>query len=275
MSMAQQTDSVQTVSEPAPRQLHLYHETDAPTSAADRALCSRGCVAWTGGVEPEARPVWAGSDAGVMVAMLLCLVLMSFNYRNFLRLVHNFGETLLKGTRRGNAFDDSTANESRSLLLMLLQTCVLEGVALYIAVVLGAGVAGRGPVALYIGVFTALAVMYYMVQLGAYATVAYVFAPHGCVGYFLRSFNTSQALMGAMMMLPTLAMLFNPAWSAAMLVVIVGLYVVARLLFVRTGFSIFYHNFSSLLYFFLYLCTLEIVPLLVVYRAAVYLYQIL
>ncbi|MBP3590263.1 MAG: DUF4271 domain-containing protein, partial [Muribaculaceae bacterium] len=40
------------------------------------------------------------------------------------------------------------------------------------------------------------------------------------------------------------------------------IYVSARLIFIIKGFKIFYNGFISLIYFILYLCTLEIVPLI-------------
>ncbi|WP_367617564.1 DUF4271 domain-containing protein, partial [uncultured Duncaniella sp.] len=40
-------------------------------------------------------------------------------------------------------------------------------------------------------------------------------------------------------------------------------------------FRLFYDNFGSLLYFILYLCTLEIVPLVLIYRAVLVLHNLL
>ncbi|MDE6655263.1 MAG: DUF4271 domain-containing protein [Muribaculaceae bacterium] len=39
-------------------------------------------------------------------------------------------------------------------------------------------------------------------------------------------------------------------------------------MFIIKGFRIFYHKIWSLLYFILYLCTLEIVPLIILYLTA-------
>ncbi|MDE6061420.1 MAG: DUF4271 domain-containing protein, partial [Duncaniella sp.] len=43
-------------------------------------------------------------------------------------------------------------------------------------------------------------------------------------------------------------------------------YVLVRLIFIFKGFRLFYDNFGSLLYFILYLCTLEIVPPVLLWR---------
>ncbi|MDE6240375.1 MAG: DUF4271 domain-containing protein, partial [Muribaculaceae bacterium] len=45
-------------------------------------------------------------------------------------------------------------------------------------------------------------------------------------------------------------------------------YLLFRLVFISNGFSIFYRNIFSLVYFILYLCTLEIIPLIYVFKLA-------
>ena len=49
------------------------------------------------------------------------------------------------------------------------------------------------------------------------------------------------------------------AWVAA------GVFLVAKMLFIFKGARIFLHGFSSIMLFFYYLCSLEIVPLVLVY----------
>ena len=44
------------------------------------------------------------------------------------------------------------------------------------------------------------------------------------------------------------------------------LYLVVRLIFICKGFRLFYDNLLSSVYFILYLCTLEIAPLILLYK---------
>ena len=44
------------------------------------------------------------------------------------------------------------------------------------------------------------------------------------------------------------------------------LYIIARVIFICKGFIVFYDNFYSLLYFILYLCTLEIAPIAIMVK---------
>jgi len=261
-----------TVAAAVPRDLHMCHECDAPVSAREMRLYSSAAPAWQSGIEGGARPFSVAGDSGVLTLVTICFVLLTLNHRNCMRLLRSFADIITKPRRRSNALDDNTANESRTELLMLFQTCVLEAILLYVAI--GTPHAG-GPALLYVGVLTGVTVAYYIFQAVAYMTVGYVFAPRGYTAPLLRSFNATQSVMGMALLVPALATLFYPAMATAMMFSSAALYVIARILFIRVGFRIFYHNFSSLLYFFLYLCTLEMIPLVVVFRTAVSLSNIL
>lgn len=82
----------------------------------------------------------------------------------------------------------------------------------------------------------------------------------------MRGFFASQALLGLMLTVPALSLIFYPGAAAIVVWVGVALYVIARLLFFSKGFRFFYTNLFSLLYFILYLCTVEIAPILFMWR---------
>ena len=83
----------------------------------------------------------------------------------------------------------------------------------------------------------------------------------GCGGVGL---NASQMLLGVVLTVPTLVALFYPGVSGVMLAIAAGLYILSRICYISKGFRIFYNNFPSLLYFILYLCTLEIIPVITI-----------
>ncbi len=115
-----------------------------------------------------------------------------------------------------------------------------------------------------IGVFAA----YYIFDITAYSVVGYTFAGIESMKVLLRRFNSSQSILGITIALPALIVIFYPLLSDAMIYTSVTLYVLARLLFIIKGFDIFFTNIFSLLYFILYLCALEIIPLIYVYHFA-------
>ena len=113
--------------------------------------------------------------------------------------------------------------------------------------------------------------LFYLVQLAAYGTVGFTFASKSGRREWLRGFNATQALLGITLVPAAVLAVFYPPLTFIAVAVGAGLYLLARLLFIIKGIRIFYDNFSSLLYFILYLCTLEIIPVIFIYECSRYL----
>lgn len=103
-----------------------------------------------------------------------------------------------------------------------------------------------------------------------YEAVGYTFTSPEGRREWVRGFSASQALLGLALTVPAALCVFYPdtlRWTVA-----AGFFawLFAKILFIVKGFRIFYDKISGLLYFILYLCTLEIIPLIWVYKISVY-----
>lgn len=246
--------------------LYRSHEYQAPTSPSDQTLYTTRDPGWMNGVEGVSRPVAPGSDTGILAMVVMLLVLVGLNMRHVRRLFRTITQDLWSVRRRANAFDDHTAKETRTLVILLLQLCVFEGILLFL------WLGDTGPairdVFRPVGALAALAMGFYLFELLACTTVGYAFTDRGSAAQWRRGLNASSVLLGILLTIPTLVSLFYPSVTGAMLWVAAGLYAVSRIIYIAKGFRIFYNNFPSLLYFILYLCTLEIIPLIAIYISA-------
>lgn len=236
---------------------------------------------WLSGMEGEERTVPIGADSGILSLVTGLLLMMMLIVRRCRKLFGALWQELLGMRRRANAFDDRTTSESSALTLMAVQWSVCAGILLYSAVALGgaAGIASifgadapaapepRAPfvaTAMLIG----LAMAYYAAQLATYWLLGYVFADPAGRRLYVQGFTASQSLLGFALLVPALVAIFYQGAAPAMTLAAAALYVLARIIFIIKGFRIFYRNFGSLLYFILYLCAVEILPLIFVYRLA-------
>ena len=122
-----------------------------------------------------------------------------------------------------------------------------------------------------VGALAGLAALFYVFCLTGCVTVGYVFTDRVAAAQWRRGLNASSVLLGLFLSVPTLVSLFYPSVTGAMLWVAASLYVLSRIAYIAKGFRIFYNNFPSLLYFILYLCSLEIIPLIIISNAATFL----
>lgn len=246
-------------------------ETAAPASTREMATMRPARVEYIDGIQPGSRSILPGYDSGI-TCLLLCLFLfVAYNFQHYSSYLRMLWGELTSVRRRANVFDDRSASESRLMLSLVVVTCVSESILLFSLVYNPAGVAS--PIRILAPILGVTA-LFYMVQLAAYSTVGWVFTDRENSGQWLKGFNSSQALLGISLILPALFTLFYPAASAMMAGLGCLLYVLARGIFIIKGFRIFYTDLFSWVYFILYLCTLEIAPLVMLYRGVKLIYSV-
>lgn len=224
--------------------------------------------AWTRGHDGNSRIMHPAGHSVVLGVLALLFIACMLTYSHFGRALTASVRDLWSVRRRQNAFDESTVGRRRVQTLLAIQFVAYCGVLLYAAVLPGpctdAARALHNTLTLM-----GLAGAYYLFQLAAYSTVGYAFAPDPAKArQWLDGFNASQGLAGLILALPTLGLVFYPDAAAYMLLAAAVVYIAARLVFIGKGFRIFYTGPASLVYFILYLCTLEIVPAVAVFAAA-------
>lgn len=247
--------------------LNRSTEPQAPTSPADQTLYITREPGWMQGIPTQLRPLDPASDMGIMALLLSIVVLVCLNMRHVRRIFHTITNDLFQVRRRSNAFDDHTAYETRTIILLLMQLFLFSGILMF----LWLGIPATHPrtqLSSPVALLSVLAMAYYLFQLTMCTLIGYVFTdPTGAVQW-RRGLNASAVLLGMCLAVPTLLSLFYPSVTTAMLWAACVLFIISRIIYIYKGFRIFYINFPSLLYFILYLCSVEIVPLIAVYTAA-------
>lgn len=240
---------------------------EADTIAATVTATERDPEAWLDGIEGESRQTGIGRDSGILTILVLLFVFLALNVRNSRHMFSHFFDELGSFKDRNNAFDEHTANEARLTIVLIGQFIVCAGILLY---VISSAESRPENIGIFAGVARTSGLMaaYYIFQLAAYNTVGYIFTSSERRAAWIAGFNASQSMLGIALIIPVLLAVFYPTADTAVIVIAGSLYFIARVMFVVKGFRIFFINFSSLLYFILYLCALEIIPVLFVYKAA-------
>lgn len=217
------------------------------------------------GLEGAPRRHEIGDNSGILAILASVLILIFLSYGKFRRLFTRLTGNLWSLRKRENAFDDHTSNEAPVLILLALQWSIATGILIYTSF---AGGEQRSPSEAFGACIATVGVMaaYYLVQLAVYAVLGYTFTSPVKARMLLSGFTSSQDLSGCLLMPAALVAIFYTEAAPAMCTSGIICYILARIIFNIKGFRIFYHNFSSLLYYILYLCTLEITPLLLLYR---------
>lgn len=248
---------------------------DGPLLQSDLQGMTLGVIPYTQGLPPLERKGLPGYDSGVLCLLIGMFLLLASNFRHYSTFFKNFLTDLLSVRRREKTFGVRTFSETGVQASIVLIACFSEGIIINSLFTESPAV---GPVSgefFMIGALTLTALLYYLWQLAVYGLVGSIFADKVSAKMWMKGFNASQSLLSMMIVVPAVVVLFNPSASGP--VIILGLisYFVARFVFICKGFRLFYDNFGSLLYFILYLCSLEIVPLVLLYRAVLFIHNLL
>ncbi|MCM1077061.1 MAG: DUF4271 domain-containing protein [Bacteroides sp.] len=267
MNPSLQTDTVLNPFAPA-----VCREYEAPASAVEKLTMTVGRVPYTVGMPPAERKQLPGYDSGVLCLIIGVFLLLAYNFLHYSTFLKNFTYDLWAIRRTDDASAVRTFSETGIQMSIVMLACLSEGIIVNAAMSAGSVVSSLSTF-IVIAALSIIAVVYYLWQLLVYRLVGYVFTDRLSAMQWLKGFNASQALLGMTLTIPALVVLFNPERASVVVTVGAVCYVLARLIFIFKGFRLFYDNFGSLLYFILYLCTLEIVPPVILYRCVAYFSQ--
>ena len=197
----------------------------------------------------------------VVAAVFFAVASYRVGYKYFDNIFHNIFST----RRRENLFEDHTFNETQILAALIMLTCVCQGVIAHIHLS-AANTAMAAAGAVIVPALAGASLLFYLLQLAVYALLGWVFLDGIDRKLWLDGFKSSQALLGVTLAPIAVAMLVLPQYELTLTAAAITLFFLARILFIMKGMRIFLVNFSSLVPFILYLCAVEIAPIVAVYR---------
>lgn len=223
---------------------------------------------WTKGLEPMPLPARAAGNEVITGSLVVLLLLLLVCLQRGRRLLPALFRDMWRVRNRKKIFDERTSNENRIITIFGLQLTVFMALLVASAADI---LSGRPPLddagALLLPM-VGMCGAFYLLQIAIYWCVGYAFTTAAGCKMWLRGFYAVQTFLGFGLAIPALVTVFYPDAAVAALWVGAAMYAFSRIVFISKGFRIFYQNYWSLFYFILYLCTLEITPLVLIYRAA-------
>lgn len=242
---------------------------DRPLSEIPGGIADAASRMWTYGSDPTGLQLNLSHDPLVIFLMLILITAGMFNF-TFCRKVFKSPAHDLWGIReRENVFDEAPSFEARTFMILIFQLIVSESLLLYLWFSSsGYHAATYSDMNITLGMLAALSAGYYLFQLGAYSVVGWTFADATGCRMWLRGFVVSTGILGLVLPIPVIVAMFYPETSVIMTATGAIFFIISKIFFILKGYRIFFHNFFSLVYFILYLCALEIIPVILVYVQA-------
>lgn len=213
--------------------------------------------------------------SGLMLFTIISLLLIAFSFRHgfkyFIQMIRNLFST----RTRENVFEDRTINETFFLTTLISNTCIVQGIMLYYALnYFGYISMWESRVILPVLICILFSGIYYTFQLLLYKALGYTFGTPDKTKIWIEGYNASQAILGILLIPIALMLDIHAGEIAPLLICGLTLYILLRILFICKGFRIFFNKIQLQVYFILYLCAIEIVPVILCFIGSIYICNI-
>jgi len=231
----------------------------------------------------EANPEPSYGMSYILGGLAILFFIIGLRFRNNRKYVTAMLRNMVEVRIRNNAFDETVRETFFLVLLNLLWSC---SAGIIIWRTLGFTLPHSPVDSMYlsslsdfpaatIGICMGVGIVYTCVMALAYITVGSVFSDGVHARLWLKGFTAGQGLLGFIYLPLSLLLLFYPQWAEILLWIAFGMFLLTKIVFIWKGFRIFFTQISSWVLFLYYLCSLEIVPLILTYLAAWWLCSLL
>lgn len=206
-----------------------------------------------------------------VLAVAFCVVCLKF--KNTPRYVRTLVSDMKDVRTRHNMFDNTVRETSFLIILIMVWICcggILLWQLLHLTVSGGACDSLSIPDKPLAGICicTGVAAVYVVFMLLAYEITGNVFSDRNLTRIWVKGASATMGLQVFLFFPFALLTLCYPEWNRIVLVLTGSVFIIGKIQFIYKGFRIFFNQISSWLLFLYYLCSLEIVPLILAYLAA-------
>ena len=204
----------------------------------------------------------------ILTVLILLFVAVCLRYRKNTKYFSILLAEVTEMRDRHNAFND-TLRETSFIWLLNVLWCGAAGILLYgILFPPHGGMLLEGMKIGNLGICIGMAGAFTLFLTAAYYIAGNLFSDPFKASSWVKSYLATQGLEGIILFPAALVALCVPALVGTMIVLGAIVFILAKLLFIYKGFCIFFTEITSWVLFLYYICSLEIVPIVLTYAAA-------
>ena len=205
----------------------------------------------------------------ILGGLFILFLIIALRFRNNVKYAVTMFQNLIETRTRQNVFND-TVRETSLIAMLNIMWCACAGIIGFSFYVTFYGNDTLSMPSRSLGMLLgmALAVVYSLFMWGTYFSVGLIFSDREHTNLWVKGFSASQALMSPAFFLIALLAICQPNMGSGLALTAILVFFLAKLVFIWKGYRIFFSQFSSWVLFLCYLCSVEIVPLILSYRCA-------
>jgi hypothetical protein len=208
----------------------------------------------------------------ILFSICFFIIIRLLSYRH--KLLLSMASRILRNKDRHNIFYETTSNGSLNKTLLCGQTILLISIILYCIatreqIFLETSLAGMFK---FLGISSLLLIVYFIYKFLFYSFIGTIYFKKEDVQQWNDNFLSLICLSGIFLFFPALILFYVKQAHFICLYVIIFYFFSASFAVFYKIYALFFKGKDVLLYFILYLCAQEIIPLYLLYRAMIYLF---
>lgn len=208
--------------------------------------------------------------ASLLLSLMLFAGIFSLNYPFFFQMIR----TIILPNRRSFSVEAKKGNATLFHLFMNVQTIFLAAFTLFEILKSGYLIPiSSHPQPFYLGILLLTLTLFYLLKQSLYILLSYIFTNRESFIIWRNMYNAVFESYGVLLYLPAFGLVFASSYAYYFSILFSILYIACRFVIIYKTLDIFYQKRMSWFYLSLYLCAQEIVPLLLLFKGFINLYN--
>ncbi len=210
------------------------------------------------------------TDDVVSLTLLACFFLTAIALSRGKKFLSRQIKDFILHRERTNLFDTSTGADMRSMVVLLIQTCVLSGITLFNYFHdTDSLLMQRIPPSLLLGVYVGVCLLYLLAKWLIYSFLGWIFFDKNKTTIWLESYFTLIYYLGFLLFPYVLLIVYFDLSLHLLSTIGLFLLIFTKLLMFYKWIKLFYARFNGLFLLIFYFCALEIVPCLLLFQGLI------
>jgi len=207
------------------------------------------------------------------ILFLVCFFILIYQVGKNSKLLLAMTDKLF-GNRSRTTSGELFTGQVPNILLFCLQTILLTSITIYCNALYSGAFHIESPFRMFIflGLTALLLSLFIIYKYLTYYFIGYIFFYKETEQQWIDTFFSAICLSGVFLFFPTLILFYVEKIYTVGVYFVLFYFIFIQVVLLYRQFVLFFNRKNSLLYFILYLCTQEIIPLFLLYKGFVYLF---
>lgn len=214
------------------------------------------------------------NEDGVLILLLVCFLFFTRIYKGGITFFKENTRLLFSNRENLSLYSETTIREFWFNFILLFQNVLLTSIILFDLFLESDKYPLPKDSFVTILVFMTVLALFISAKLIFYRFVGYIFNIKEYMKIWIRTYIIVLEMMGMIAFIPTLIMVYSQSFHYILLFFFIVLFFVSRLILFYRIITFFLRQHVNFLFLIVYLCTVEIIPYIILYQVLIYLYKV-